>query len=130
METHRRTLGILNLVWGGLGAVSGISLLLLFGGVASILSRFAVQEPDARLAVSIIGFAGTFLFFILLLLSIPSLIAGYGLVAERSWCVTLGIVVSALHLLNIPFGTMLGIYGLWVLLPRSGGSTPPSLPPS
>jgi hypothetical protein len=28
----------------------------------------------------------------------------------------LAIVVSALHLINIPFGTALGIYGLWVLL--------------
>jgi len=28
----------------------------------------------------------------------------------------LTIVVSALHLFSIPFGTALGIYGLWVML--------------
>jgi hypothetical protein len=26
------------------------------------------------------------------------------------------IVISALHLLSFPFGTALGVYGLWVLL--------------
>ena len=28
------------------------------------------------------------------------------------------IVLSAINLINIPFGTVLGIYGLWVLLTR------------
>ena len=28
------------------------------------------------------------------------------------------IVLSALHLVNIPIGTILGIYGLWVLLSK------------
>jgi len=122
VEQHRKVVGILNLVWGGLGAITAVALLMLLGGVAGILSRFAVEEPEARLAVTILGFVGTFLFVLLGLLSVPSLIAGYALVAERSWGVTLGIIVSALHLLNIPFGTLLGIYGLWVLLPRSGSA--------
>ncbi|MBI2834745.1 MAG: hypothetical protein HYX76_10015 [Acidobacteria bacterium] len=30
-----------------------------------------------------------------------------------------GVVLSALNLLNVPFGTMLGIDGLWVLLSRA-----------
>ena len=28
------------------------------------------------------------------------------------------IVLSALHLINIPFGTVLAVYGLWVLLSK------------
>jgi len=30
----------------------------------------------------------------------------------------LAIILSVIHLLSIPFGTALGIYGLWVLLQR------------
>ena len=30
------------------------------------------------------------------------------------------IVLSALHLINFPFGTLLSIYGLWVLLSKEG----------
>jgi hypothetical protein len=33
----------------------------------------------------------------------------------------LGIVVGFLALLRMPFGTALGIYTLWVLLPESSG---------
>jgi uncharacterized SAM-binding protein YcdF (DUF218 family) len=49
-------------------------------------------------------------------LSAPGLIAGIGLLTFKPWASTLTIIVSALHLLNIPFGTALGIYGLWILL--------------
>jgi len=52
----------------------------------------------------------------LLIVSIPSVIAGIGLYCFKSWARLLAIIVSALHLLNIPFGTALGIYGFWVLL--------------
>ena len=34
----------------------------------------------------------------------------------RPWARVLTIVLSALHLLSIPFGTILGVYGLWVML--------------
>jgi hypothetical protein len=33
----------------------------------------------------------------------------------------LGIVLAFLALIRIPFGTALGIYTLWVLLPESSG---------
>jgi hypothetical protein len=51
-----------------------------------------------------------------MLLSLPGLIAGIGLVKFRPWARILGIVISALDLLSVPFGTALGVYGLWVLL--------------
>ena len=45
----------------------------------------------------------------------PGLAAGYGLLKFKPWARILGIVLSALNLINIPLGTMLGAYGLWVL---------------
>jgi uncharacterized membrane protein len=123
MKEHRKVLGILNLVWGALSAVTGIMLFFLFGGVASFINHSA-GDPDAQIAVTILGFMAVFLFVLLCVLALPTLIAGYGLIQGRSWAPTLGIVVSALHLLNIPFGTILGIYGFWVLLPRSRPGPP------
>jgi hypothetical protein len=52
----------------------------------------------------------------MLLTSIPGLVAGWGLLKFRPWARILGIVVSILGLLVIPIGTIIGIYGLWVLL--------------
>ena len=55
----------------------------------------------------------------MLTLSVPSIIAGVGLLKRRSWARILTIVLSVLNLINIPFGTLLGIYGLWVLLSQN-----------
>jgi len=115
MDTHVRVLGVLNIVLGALGALAGVGLLLMFGGIAGIVG-ISAKEPNALLAVPIIGIVGTFLCVLLLVLSLPAILAGYGLLKYRPWGRILGIVLSALNLLNIPIGTVLGIYGLWVLL--------------
>jgi hypothetical protein len=51
----------------------------------------------------------------LAIVSLPGLIGGIGLLNLAPWSRILMIVISALELLSIPFGTALGIYGLWVL---------------
>jgi hypothetical protein len=48
---------------------------------------------------------------------ILGLIAGWGLIERQPWARMLAIVLGVLNLIHIPFGTLLGIYTLWVLLP-------------
>jgi hypothetical protein len=44
--------------------------------------------------------------------------AGWGLLNRQSWARPLAIVVAVISLFfQIPFGTALGVYTLWVLLP-------------
>lgn len=45
------------------------------------------------------------------------IIAGWGLLERRSWARTLAIILGFVGLLEMPLGTALGIYTLWVLLP-------------
>ena len=42
---------------------------------------------------------------------------GWGLLARQPWARMLTIIFGAISLIDIPFGTALGIYTLWVLLP-------------
>jgi uncharacterized membrane protein (DUF2068 family) len=42
---------------------------------------------------------------------------GWGLIQRLSWARMLAIVLGCLSLLDMPFGTALGVYTLWVLLP-------------
>ena len=56
----------------------------------------------------------------MLILSLPGVVAGIGLLQYRPWARILTIVLSALNLMNIPLGTILGIYGLWVMLSEDG----------
>jgi len=115
METHVKTLGILHIVFGALGVLAALVILLVFGGIAGLVGATSHME-DARIAVPILGGIGTFVFFVVLLLSLPGLIAGIGLLQLRPWARILTIVLSIFELIHVPFGTALGIYGLWVLL--------------
>ena len=114
MQSHIKTLGILHIVFGALGVCLGLGSLLLFGGIAGIIGM-SDQSGDALVAIPIIGMVGTAIFLIMLLLSLPGIIAGFGLINMKPWARILTIVLSFLHILNVPFGTALGVYGMWVL---------------
>ncbi len=116
MKQHVSILGILYIAFGIFGMLIAILLLVILGGAAGIVSVVAQQEPDAAVAAPILGIVGIGVFALITLLSIPGLAVGIGLVKFKDWARILGLVLSALNLLNFPFGTILGGYGLWVLL--------------
>jgi hypothetical protein len=116
MRDHVRILGVLNIVWGSLGVIGALFVLLIFGGALGLVGIASHQEPEAAIAVPIIGLIGGAISLIILVTSIPAIVAGIGLLRMASWSRTVGIFISALHLLGFPFGTALGIYGLWVLM--------------
>jgi hypothetical protein len=117
VDTHVKVLAWLNIVFGVLGSLFGLGMMALLGviGVAG-----AASDPDAWVALPILGFTGAALGFFMIALSLPGIIAGIGLLKLRPWARVLTIVLSALNLMNIPFGTVLGIYGLWVMLSDEG----------
>lgn len=114
METHVKVLGVLYIAFSALSLLVALFLMLAIGSAAGIVGLTA-ESSDAAVAIPILGLAGTALGFMLLVLSLPGLITGWGLLNYKSWARILGLVLSVLNLLNIPFGTALGIYGLWVL---------------
>lgn len=114
MQTHLKVLAVLFIVFGALGVVAALGLMAIFGVGAGIVG--ATGDPDAALAIPIIGITGMALTIFLLALSVPGLITGFGLLKLKPWARILAIVLSAINLINIPFGTILGVYGLWVLL--------------
>lgn len=118
MKQHVSILGTLYIVFGALGILLAIGLLVLFGGIAGIVRMTAEGDPDAALAVPILGGLALFLFVIVSLFSIPGVVVGVGLVKLKSWARIGGLVLSVLNLMNVPFGTALGAYGLWVLLSK------------
>jgi hypothetical protein len=117
MRDHVRILAYLHIFFGALGLLGALAVLFIFGGLAGIVGMANPQDADAwHVAIPILGIIGTVVFVIVLLLSLPSLIAGAGLLKFLPWARILTIVLSALNLPMVPFGTALGIYGLWVLL--------------
>ena len=118
METHVKVLAVLHIVLGALGVLIGLGVFAFFGGIAGLVHLDG--DADSAVAIPILGAVGGFVFVVLLVLSVPGIIAGVGLLSYQPWSRIFTIVLSVLHLLNIPFGTALGIYGLWVLLSNEG----------
>ncbi len=105
MATHVKVLGILAIMWGSALVAIGLFVGLLAG-------RFAPELATRS--------AGAVAYGVLLALGAPAVVAGVGLLYHRPWARILAIVVLAISLLKFPYGTLLGIYGLWVLLSKEG----------
>lgn len=115
MNTHVKVVGVLFLALSGFGLLAALVVMIGIGGAAGIVASSA-EQSDAAIAVPIIGVAGSIAIMVLLVMSLPGIIAGIGLLKFKSWARILGIVLCAICLLGIPVGTIFGAYGLWVLL--------------
>lgn len=135
MRDHVKVVGILNIVLGCFGVLFGIGILVLFGGLATMAGFQADQ--DAQAAVPILAAIGTGVAVFLFVLSVPSIIGGWGMIKFRPWARILMIIISVLNLLHFPIGTAVGIYGLIILFNEEtkrlfeteGAYVPPPHPP-
>jgi hypothetical protein len=118
METHVKVLAVLHIVLGAIGVLIGVGVFLVMGGVAGLVHMDG--DSDAAEVIPILGAVGGFVLILFLVLSVPGIIAGIGLLSFQPWSRILTIVLSVLDLLSIPFGTALGVYGLWVLCNKEG----------
>ena len=66
-------------------------------------------------AIFITSTVGTAVASLIGLLSIPGLIAAYGLFKRLNWGRYLTLVLGAMNVFNVPFGTALAVYTFWVL---------------
>jgi len=107
VRQHVTILAWLHLAVAGLSVLIGLFIFLLLFGIG-----FAVHEAHARPVLFIVGAAVA---GFLVLISLPGLFAGYGLLRHRPWGRVWAIIAGALHLFNIPIGTLLAIYSFWVL---------------
>ena len=107
---HIRLLGILWLASAAIHLIPGFFLISFFRPGSGLL------PPEAPLFVNgLLHMVGIFL----LGSAVLSVLAGWGLLERQPWARTLAIVLGCLSLIKVPFGTALGIYTMWVLLPAA-----------
>lgn len=111
MEQHVTILGWLHIVASGIFMIVGVFVFTLLTGIG-----VAAGDPDA---VAVLGVVGTAVGLLLAALSLPGLLAGYGLLRRKMWGRTLALVVGIINLVNVPIGTLIGAYTVWVLLQDS-----------
>ena len=120
VQNHIRTLGILWLVAGALrvlavGWVWFIGRMVFPTVLATLVPHFAVGDPLFRVVRGGLIFASC----LLVVQAVLAIFAGWGLLERQGWARIVAIIAGILSLWHIPFGTALGVYTLWVLLPAS-----------
>ena len=116
MTKHADLLGLLYIIWGVLTVLVGAAMLALGIGAAAIITSAGRGEQGTGIAAGITAFTFMVLAGGALLWGIAHIWNGIGLQRHRHWARVMGLVLAVLNLFFLPFGTALGIYGLWVLL--------------
>ena len=116
VREHVRLVGILWMAYSALYVVAGVAAIVV---AQTIFGHFihVHHGPPPEIMIwlqPLINFAGV----LILVKAALGFIAGWGLLQREEWARTVALVVGFLALLNIPIGTALGIYTLWVLLPQ------------
>lgn len=109
MKKHVTVVGAIHIGFGFLGLIAAVALFFIFNFARSQVGGDETAEMVLRfLSISLpllVGFLSTL-----------GLIGGIGLFTYMPWARYLVIVVAALGCLNIPIGTLKGVYSLWVLM--------------
>jgi hypothetical protein len=104
---HLRLLGIL---WLAVSALSIIPAFVLLTFFRPGVFEFAEMPIFVHHLLQFIG-------ILLLGSAVLGIITGWGLLERQPWARMLAIVLGCFSLIHMPFGTALGVYTLWTLLP-------------
>ncbi len=111
VAAHLRVMAVLWIARGVMLAIPGAFL------AAFSRWRFPVEVPaDVQSFIHpLLGSIG----WLLLFGAAACIIAAWGLLEHAPWARIFTIIVGAISLVEVPFGTVLGVYSLWVLLPET-----------
>ena len=108
MEKHVTILGVLYIAFSSLGILAAVIVFVVIAGGGLLSGELK--------AIAITASVGSAIAFFLALVSIPGIIGGIGMLKRKSWARILVMILGFLNLLNIPIGTVVGIYTIWVLM--------------
>jgi hypothetical protein len=108
---HIRLVGILWLAWGAFEIMSSVVVYILSN---TLFSRSAGGVDGVPLWMHPFMSGVAVLVF---MNAIAGLGAGWGLLQREPWARLVSLVLAFVSLFYPPFGTALGVYTLWVLLP-------------
>jgi hypothetical protein len=109
MKKHVTVVAAIQIGFAILGLIVAVAIFF-------VMSFARGQVGGDETATMVLGFLSVSLPILFGFLSTLGLVGGIGLLAYRPWARYIVIVVNALGCLNIPIGTLKGVYSLWVLL--------------
>lgn len=108
MKNHITVLAALRIGWSAMGILIAI---IVF---AAVVGGGLISGDETAIAIT--SLVGSSISAIILLLSLPGLIAGIGLLRLRPWSRLLTLILAVFDLMAVPVGTAFGLYAIWVLV--------------
>lgn len=111
-EEHNKYLGISHLVYGGMILALMIFIMIFFA--------IAMAGAPGGPPFAVVGIMWVFIGAIYGLMTVPSLVAGYGLLKQRPWAKIAAIVAGVTAAMQFPIGTAVCAYTFWFLFSEPG----------
>lgn len=112
MRQHVTVVGMLHIGFGVLGILAAIIVVVALIGPGLIVNHL---EGDAE-PLTILTIIAVSVSLFLVVISLPGIVGGVGLLRLQPWARYLVMVLGVLNLVNIPIGTATGVYTIWVLM--------------
>ncbi len=113
VQEHVRLLAILWFAFSALNAIGGVILVILANTLFLHLHDMGAPEAPTAFLHPLLSFVGVFI----IIKGAAGFLSGWGLLQREPLARILVLILAFISLISPPFGTALGIYTLWVLLP-------------
>jgi hypothetical protein len=113
VQGHVHLLGIVWLAISAFNTIGGVVLYIIANTLFAHLHDLGAPEGPTSFLRPLLSVVAIFI----LVKAACGFIAGWGLLQREPWARILTLVLGFIALFNIPFGTAVGVYTLWVLLP-------------
>lgn len=111
MDKHVTVVGILRIGLSAMGVLAAVMIILILLGTGLAVWFSGEEEVLPILAAVGLGVGG-----VIVVLSVPGIVGGVGLLRHRNWARYLVLVLSVIDLINFPIGTIVGVYSIIVLV--------------
>jgi hypothetical protein len=111
MERHRRTLALLLTVMGCLYLL-GAAFIAGFG----IIAANNILQFDSTVSLLPAAVTGGLIIIPLVIFGLLHIITGQAFIKNAPWSRVSLWIVATLNLGNVPLGTLLGMYAIWILV--------------
>ncbi len=109
VNKHKRTLGILFISY----AILKIALFTMGIQIVSVALEYLAEEEEVKFVAYVLKYV---VGMIIIFYSIPSFIAGIGLLNGKKWALILAFILGIISLPVFPLGTAIGVYAIIVYL--------------
>ncbi|HLF35162.1 MAG TPA: hypothetical protein VI583_13050 [Cyclobacteriaceae bacterium] len=105
-KTHQKILGALIIAYSAMNIFAALSLIAAMNIIYAFL-----DEPEI---VDFIAILSKMIGIVLLVVSVPALVTGIGILKEKEWSKPFSLIIGIVYLVFFPVGTIIGIYTIWL----------------